>query len=237
MPSIPPSPGPLAFQKRLALSLALIAGYVDGYGLLAFNTYLSFMSGNTTQTGANVGRSVFELAVPSSIAIASFLLGLFLGHLRPDEPGATRSPAEARLLGTVGLMLGVASVGIHYQWLGGNGAIAFVALAMGLMNTAFARVGNEPVNLTFVTGTLNKIGAHLAMASRGRPLDGAAGARDTHLARALLLTSIWAAFLGGAVLAGMATAKLGGWTLLPPGAGLGLLAVFAAPGRSRSQMG
>ncbi|HEY0551302.1 MAG TPA: DUF1275 family protein, partial [Verrucomicrobiae bacterium] len=38
-------------ERRLAIQLALIAGYVDAYGFLAYGTYVSFMSGNTTQTG------------------------------------------------------------------------------------------------------------------------------------------------------------------------------------------
>ena len=32
----------------LAVFLALVAGYLDGYGLLVLGTYVSFMSGNTT---------------------------------------------------------------------------------------------------------------------------------------------------------------------------------------------
>jgi uncharacterized membrane protein YoaK (UPF0700 family) len=35
----------------LAVFLALVAGYLDGYGLLVLGTYVSFMSGNTTLAG------------------------------------------------------------------------------------------------------------------------------------------------------------------------------------------
>jgi uncharacterized membrane protein YoaK (UPF0700 family) len=34
-----------------AVFLALVVGYLDGYGLLVLGTYVSFMSGNTTLTG------------------------------------------------------------------------------------------------------------------------------------------------------------------------------------------
>ncbi|MBS0191864.1 MAG: YoaK family protein [Phycisphaerales bacterium] len=221
-------------QTFLAFALAMTAGYVDGFGLLAFNTYLSFMSGNTTQTGANAGRAAFERAVPSSIAIFCFLVGLFLGHLWQSsaEPGRSfdGESSTCRPLWTVGVMLVAASVAIHFRWLGSNAVIAFVALAMGIMNTAFTRVGSEPVNLTFVTGTLNKIGAHLALAIRRRPLEDAIGPKDTHISRALLLTLIWAAFLGGAILAGMVTGRLGAWALLPPGI---FLCAYGAAGLRR----
>jgi Protein of unknown function (DUF1275) len=38
-------------QWASAVFLALVAGYLDGYGLLFLGTYVSFMSGNTTFAG------------------------------------------------------------------------------------------------------------------------------------------------------------------------------------------
>ena len=52
-------------ELRLAGVLALIAGYVDAYGLIRYQTYLSFMSGNTTQTGSQIGQGHLAAAVPS----------------------------------------------------------------------------------------------------------------------------------------------------------------------------
>ena len=43
--------------ERLAAGLAMIAGYIDAYGLIRYQTYLSFMSGNTTQTGSQWRRA------------------------------------------------------------------------------------------------------------------------------------------------------------------------------------
>jgi uncharacterized membrane protein YoaK (UPF0700 family) len=45
----------------LAVFLALVAGYLDGYGLLVLGTYVSFMSGNTTFAGLKSGRAIFKL--------------------------------------------------------------------------------------------------------------------------------------------------------------------------------
>jgi uncharacterized membrane protein YoaK (UPF0700 family) len=44
-------------QWAIAVLLALIAGYLDGYGLLSLKTYVSFMSGNTTFTGLKSGQA------------------------------------------------------------------------------------------------------------------------------------------------------------------------------------
>lgn len=188
----------------------MVAGYVDGYGLLAFSTYLSFMSGNTTQTGANLGRADLPLALPSAVAIAFFLLGIFIGNLR-----STTNRHDGRTLAAVGAMLTLACIGLYLHFLAALPSIALIAFAMGLMNTTFTRIGNEQVNLTFVTGALNKIGTHLALAARHQPLVDSAGPWDTHKSRALLLTAVWSAFLIGAILAGFATATLQVWTLLP----------------------
>src|SRR5438128_1774466 len=66
-------------DETLAAALAMIAGYVDAYGYLTFKTYLSFMSGNTTQTGFLTGQGDVAAAMPSLLAIVSFLFGVFTG--------------------------------------------------------------------------------------------------------------------------------------------------------------
>ena len=66
-------------ERRLAICLALIAGYVDAYGLIALGAYVSFMSGNTTQTGSLTGQGNVAAALPSALAIVFFLFGSFAG--------------------------------------------------------------------------------------------------------------------------------------------------------------
>ena len=72
-------------EKRVlwlaAILLAAVAGYVDGYGLLFLNTYVSFMSGNTTNTGVASGQGKFHAAFLSGLAIVFFVTGSFLGNL------------------------------------------------------------------------------------------------------------------------------------------------------------
>src|SRR5271156_3039547 len=65
----------------LAVFLALVAGYLDGYGLRVLGTYVSFMSGNTTLVGLKGGESNFRAALPPAIAIVLFVTGSFLGNL------------------------------------------------------------------------------------------------------------------------------------------------------------
>ena len=95
---------------------------------------------------------------------------------------------------------------------------------MGIMNPAVARIGAESVNVTFVTGALNKIGNHLALAARGAaPLD-AQGSLDTHLRRPGLEGGLWLAFFAGAVFTGVVTKRVAGFELVPA---IGILIFFA----------
>src|SRR3989442_15755134 len=92
-------------DETLAAALAMIAGYVDAYGYLSFKTYLSFMSGNTTQTGFLTGQGDFAAAMPSLLAIVSFVIGIFTGtSLTYSE--TYRSWRSWRVLGPAALRWG-----------------------------------------------------------------------------------------------------------------------------------
>jgi uncharacterized membrane protein YoaK (UPF0700 family) len=202
-------------ERRLAIGLALIAGYVDAYGLLAYGTYVSFMSGNTTQTGSMAGQGKLLAALPSALAIMFFVTGSFAGNLLMHS---NLRHSRQSLLGWVAALLAVIIGGTQLDTLQLHTyvCIATLGLAMGLMNSALSRIGKEPVNLTFVTGTLNKIGLHVALAIRREPLLDSQGQWDTHLRRAGLMASIWASFLIGAIVSGAATLYFGVWVLLLP---------------------
>jgi uncharacterized membrane protein YoaK (UPF0700 family) len=110
-------------------------------------------------------------------------------------------------------------------------SIAMLTCAMGLLNTSLSRVGAESVSLTFVTGTLTKIGHHLALAYAREPLADAQGPWDKHRRRGFLLAGLWAAFFSGAALAGAVTPRFASWTLLFPT--VILLALSALADRQR----
>jgi uncharacterized membrane protein YoaK (UPF0700 family) len=107
-----------------------------------------------------------------------------------------------------------------------------LSLAMGIMNTSVTRVGDQSVSLGYVSGTLNNLAQHLALAVKGVPLTHAEGPHDTHLRRAGLLAGIWAAFVIGALLAGAAMPNFAAWSLLLPIVILSVLAMRGQPFRS-----
>lgn len=200
-------------QWATAVFLALVAGYLDGYGLLVLGTYVSFMSGNTTFTGLKSGQGNFQAACPSAVAVLSFVTGSFLGNLFSQS----RLRHSHRLIFGViaGLLATVAGLERLGLW-NALAEIALLTLAMGMMNPAVAKVGGESVSLTFVTGTLNRIGGHLAAAAARKPLSEGQGPGDSHLARVRIDASVWSGFLGGAALSGMVASHFRMWVLLPP---------------------
>jgi uncharacterized membrane protein YoaK (UPF0700 family) len=200
-------------ERKLAIGLALIAGYVDAYGLVTLGTFVSFMSGNTTRTGAMAGQGNFVAALPSTLAIVFFVTGAFAGTWLTHSP---LRYSRRVLLGVVAALLAVIIGFTQLGSLDASVGIATLGLAMGMMNTAQARVGVETVGLSFVTGDLHRMGSHLALAVKRAPLEDAQGPRDTHFRRARVLASVWAGFLIGAALSRRATSYLGVWVLLPP---------------------
>jgi len=216
----------------LAVFLALVAGYLDSYGLLVLGTYVSFMSGNTTFAGLRSGQGNFQAALPAGIAVLSFVTGSFLGNLISQS----RLRYSHRLNFTViaCLIAAVAALERHGLW-NAPAEIALLSLAMGMMNPALSKVGAESVSLTFVTGTLNRIGGNLAAAVRRKPLTDGQGSGDSHLARARIDASVWSGFLVGAALSGMAASHFRMWALLPPCIvmiALGLFSKSTAPSPS-----
>jgi uncharacterized membrane protein YoaK (UPF0700 family) len=123
------------------------------------------------------------------------------------------------------VVMAAASLGPVPGWF----SIVSLSLAMGIMNTAVTSVGAQSISPGYVSGTLNHLTQHLALAAKRAPLHDTLWPGDTHLRRTALLAMIWTAFVAGALLAGVATPSLAVGSLGVP---LMLLIVLAASIRS-----
>jgi uncharacterized membrane protein YoaK (UPF0700 family) len=205
-------PGSERNQTRTAMFLALTAGYVDGYGLLILGTYVSFMSGNTTMAGLRAGQVNLSVAITPAIAIACFLAGSFVGNFLIHS-GLRH--ARRVLFGLVAALL-IIVFEIENPGAFTNLGVALLSFGMSMLNPALSQVGSESVSLTFVTGTLSRIGNHLALAAKRAPVPGAEGPWDTHLYRARIGAQLWASFFSGAVLSGIVMSFTSSLALVPP---------------------
>ena len=209
--------------ERLAAVLAMVAGFIDAYGIITYGVFVSFMSGNTTQTGYQTAKGAFGPASLSALAILFFVVGSFAGTLLVQAAGPL---ARRAVFGVVAAALFEVIGLTYFDFLSVGFGIAIVSVAMGIMNAALSRVGAQAVSLTFVTGSLSRVGSNLALALRRAPLLDAQGPWDTHLRRVLLLGRIWAGFLVGALLAGAVTPRYGALVLSAPAVILVVLAAF-----------
>lgn len=106
-------------------------------------------------------------------------------------------------------------------------SIALLSFPMGMMNPVLSKVGAEPVSLTFMTGTLNRIGSHLASFVAGKTLSDPIDPSDNHLRRAGIDLSIWLGFLLGAALGGIFVPRLHHLALVPVIVIMLLMALFS----------
>lgn len=149
--------------RLLAGLIALIAGYVDAIGFVGFGgLFVSFMSGNSTRLGATLapGASAAWLALA---VIGCFVAGAAVGQAVGGREDRAR---RVRVLSLVAGALALAAV-LPLLALPAF-ALLLAAFAMGATNTVFSATP-LPVGLTYMTGTLVKLGESLGQRLRGLP--------------------------------------------------------------------
>ncbi|MEI9892238.1 MAG: DUF1275 family protein [Caulobacteraceae bacterium] len=182
--------------RLFAAGLSALAGFVDAIGFIKLGGYfVSFMSGNSTRLAVALAKGQPPIAAG---LIAAFVLGVILGAL---AAGAAASRHRATTVLVLVTVLLAAAAALDRPGLGAVCAIA-MAMAMGAENGVFAADGEVHIGLTYMTGTLVKLGQKVAMALRGRDVFG--------WAPYLLL---WFGLAAGAVTGAIAYARLGAGSL------------------------
>jgi uncharacterized membrane protein YoaK (UPF0700 family) len=186
--------GPLGERSKpwlFASCLAAVAGYVDAIGFLTTGDFfVSFMSGNSTQMAVSLREHPATAALGLGL-IAAFVAGVMTGA----AAGRAAKPYRATaILGLISLLLaGAAGLLVFGDRRWGTLLLAF---AMGMENTVFAE--DRGIALTYVTGTLVKLGKALAAVLFG-------GARWDFLPYLVL----WLSLVAGAVVGAAVFAHLG----------------------------
>ena len=194
-----------------AVALAALAGFVDALGFLGLGGFfVSFMSGNTTRFGVAVGSDWPADAMRGGLLILTFLAGVIGGTLIAHAIPRWRKPAVLSAV-TIVLTLAAACHSVGRDQL----ALFLLAAAMGTENGTFQRDGEVTIGLTYMTGTLVRLGQRAALALAG-------GERWAWLPHLLL----WLGFLAG-VLTGTGAYRLAGldslWVAAAVAAGLTLV--------------
>lgn len=148
--------------RLLAIVLAALAGYVDALGFLGSGGFfVSFMSGNSTRLG--VGLSANLVAAGFALAlIATFLMGVVAAAIvKRKVKSADQRSAVLTLTAT---LLTLAALPV---WPGRFVGFLPIAAAMGAINLLFEVDGDVRIGLTYMTGTLVKLGHRIGDALTG----------------------------------------------------------------------
>ena len=199
-------------SRILASGLSALAGYVDAIGFIKLGGFfVSFMSGNSTRLGVGLAEGSMHAAVAAGL-VGSFVAGVVCGSLVGHAAGAHRRMA---ILLCVAALLALAA-GLGMAGLA-TGAVGAMALAMGAENAVFERDGEVQIGLTYMTGTLVKVGQRLAAMVLGG---------DRLAWRPYLL--LWLGLIAGAVAGAAVYPHLGLNGLWIAAAAAALFAIIAA---------
>ncbi|QTL04285.1 DUF1275 domain-containing protein [Aquabacter sp. L1I39] len=170
--------------RFIAVCLSALAGFVDALGFIELGGFfVSFMSGNSTRVGVgleNAGESL-HWAIAAGL-ISSFVSGVVTGTIAGRLLHRRRHTVLLLLVATM-----LALAGTLHALEFGFATVAAMAFAMGVENTVFERNGEVSIGLTYMTGTLVKLGQHIAAAFMG-------GSRTAWLS----YFGLWSGLVGGA---------------------------------------
>jgi uncharacterized membrane protein YoaK (UPF0700 family) len=179
-----PSSDNTAWQAAI---LAIVAGYADAVGFLAFGAFAGAMTGNTVLLGIALAGMDFDAAAESAIIIASFLVGVAASAVL-----GRRLPLAA--------IFAIEAVAIVVAALVGPLVAApALAFAMGLQNATMTRFAGTSLNTVFLTGNLQKMMQDFI----GR-FTGSTRPPESEAVESAMIVGLWAAYLGGVVAGALA---------------------------------
>lgn len=199
----------IKMQERLAIFLALIAGYIDAIGLIQWKTYVSFMSGNTTSLGAAISTGKSGIIITSVTIILCFLIGIYAGTCLSLS---RKIKNQTLIFYLVSVILILYTIIAYFFNISTFSSIVIVGFSMGMMNTIVTSVGKQNVNTDFVTGTLNSLARNTAMVTM---TDDKMEKKES-TSNAIHLLLLWIGFLSGAFIAPFLLGYFGKWTLMIP---------------------
>ena len=209
----------IKMQERLAIFLALIAGYIDATGLIQWKTYVSFMSGNTTSLGAAISTGKFGIITTSVTVISCFLLGIYAGTCLSLWKRIKNQILTFYIVS--GILIFYSIIAYFYD-INNLLSIAIVGFSMGMMNTIVTSVGNQKVNTDFVTGTLNSLARNTAMLTMTKDK----AEKKEYQSNVIHLLLLWIGFLSGAFIVPFLFDYFGKWTLMIPALLLMMCGIF-----------
>jgi uncharacterized membrane protein YoaK (UPF0700 family) len=149
----------------VAVCLAALAGFVDALAFTSLGGFFaSFMSGNSTRLGVGLGVGDAGVALTAGALILSFVSGVIVSGVLVRARGPRHR--EAVMLVVTALLAAAAVTAMLDP---GPLVLLFLASAMGCENGVFNKDGEVTIGVTYMTGSLVRLGQKLADALMGAP--------------------------------------------------------------------
>lgn len=183
----------------IAMCLAALAGFVDALAFTSLGGFFaSFMSGNSTRLGVGLGSANTGEAMTALALVLSFVGGVIVSSVIARAYPA--HPRESTMVVVTALLTAAATVA---TLLPGPLVLIFLAMAMGCENGVFNRDGEGGFGVTYLSGTLVRLGQKAAGALMG----------DKDRWAWLPYLALWLGFICGVVL-GAGSQFRWGWSAL-----------------------
>jgi uncharacterized membrane protein YoaK (UPF0700 family) len=217
---------PIAGTLALAASLAAVAGSLDAVSLDRLTgTFVAFQSGNTVLMGLEIGQGHFARVWPLLFAVLTYIAGSALTPFVIRAGSGIIGAPRRLLVGATGLMAVdavIVLVGVGTGTERPTGVLRYLGiiaatLAMAMQTPVVRRVQGVVVSSTFSSGMLVRLGQSL-----GELIHPGARTRERSVAKILGITN--AAFLGGAIVGGIAIDTWGNLAILVPAFALAVVA-------------
>lgn len=151
-------------DRRLACSLAGVAGALNTAGFYAVGLYSSNMTGNVSALADHLGIGDLAIAATYLALVATFISGAAVSTLLVNA-GRRRRLAGIyafSILAEAFLMAGLGCAELWLPQVGRGPGLAFgLSFLMGLQNAVVTRISNARVRTTHVTGMVTDIGIEL----------------------------------------------------------------------------
>lgn len=193
-------------ETRLSWVLAALAGLI---GAAAFTHsagyFVTFMTGNSERAVLGFFRDEQSLSIAAAVVLASFVAGVVVAslcrrHFWLDHPHGPTVLTALSLLVAAGVDIAIdgwSTSQVSFV------PVLFVAFGIGALNTSFVTGGEVSIPLSYVTGTLVKMGQGIE-----RHISG--GTATEWLGYFLL----WSAFVTGAAIGGCISLVVSGSQML-----------------------
>lgn len=230
-------------NRRLAVLLATVAGFVNSSGFVLIGSFTSHVTGNVGRFANDLALGDGSAAASATLLVGAFFSGSFLSSMAieshplgvPTRTYAGLLLAEAAILGTFVLL---AQVLAPADPRGSDALAALLCLAMGMQNSLVTRLSGAVVRTTHLTGAVTDLGIEAARWFR-RARFAAEGPLGMNLtvgddpgeppspARATILSMTVLGFVAGSALGATGAVRLGTTAAVLPAAALLAMAIWA----------